>query len=396
MSHSRILEDFVWSDLDRKMVFLGGPRQVGKTTLARRLLERAGGGAYFNWDNRDHRKRILAGEWPPETPLVVLDELHKQPGWKSRLKGLWDTRPDGQKMMVTGSSRLDVFRRGGDSLMGRYHYWRLHPFSAAELEGFPATSVADIFPKAPPPPDFSRSSSAVPDLFRLGGFPEPFLAGSERTLNRWRTERLERLFREDIREVERARELGRVELLAALLPARVGSPLSMNSLVEDVEASNKTIKAWVDLLARNYYAFSVPPWHKRVERALKKDAKIYLWDWSEVREEGPRFENMVASHLLKWCHFWRDCHGVNAELRYVRDTAKREVDFLLVWDNTPWMLVECKLSSPGPLNALQRFGEALGVKERYMVTLTGDRDFLDRDTGVRVIPAAWFLPGMGV
>jgi len=390
---TRALEPFLLEDLAGKMVFLGGPRQVGKTTAARRLAGRFPRSVYLNWDAREHRRSMLSGQWPPETDLVILDELHKQPDWKSRLKGLWDTRPAGQSFLVTGSSRLDVFRRGGDSLMGRYHYWRLHPFSAAEMEGKPVFPAA--FPKKPPVPEFGPISPHLQSLMRMGGFPEPLFSGSERTLNRWRSERLERLFRDDIRSVEAVQNLSKVELLAEMLALRAGTPLSINSLAADVEATNKTVKAWIDLLGRNYYLFAVPPWHRRIERALKKEAKHYLWDWSEVREEGPRFENLMASHLLKWCHFCRDAHGVQAELHYVRDREKREVDFLIVWDKTPWMLVECKLSAPDGLGSLRRFGHSLGVKERYLVTLAENRDYLDRESGVRVIPAVKFLLGLG-
>lgn len=392
--HSRALQSYLSEDLEQKMVFLGGPRQVGKTTLSKSLLAGYGdSGLYLNWDSRTDRARMLNGEWPPETGLIVLDEFHKQTGWKSRLKGIWDTRTNDQRILVTGSSRLDVFRRGGDSLMGRYHYWRLHPFSAAELEGIVLPMGAT---SRPPLLEFGESSKSIHDLMRLGGFPEPLFAGEERTLNRWRSSRLERLFREDIRSVEAVQQLGKVELLAEMLPARVGSPLSVNSLVTDVEATNKTIKSWIDLLARNYYLFQVPPWHRRIDRALKKEPKVYLWDWSEIAVEGIRFENMIASHLLKYCHYWHDAHGVKAELHYVRDTEKREVDFLVTWNKTPWMLVECKLSGEGETKALERFGEKLGVKERYLVGLTGKRDYVDKAAGVRFIPAARFLRALAV
>ncbi len=392
----RAIEDLLAQDLERKMVLLGGPRQVGKTTLSKRLLDRfPDTGVYLNWDRREDRARMLAGEWPPETDLVVLDELHKQPGWKSRLKGIWDTRTGDQRIFVTGSSRLDIFRRGSDSLMGRYHYWRLHPFSLAELEGIALPEPDGDPSRHPPKLEFGEAGKSLGDLLRLGGFPEPLLAGDVRTLNRWRSSRLERMFREDIRSVEAVQQLGKLELLADLIPAKVGSPLSLNSLTTDVEASNKTVKSWVELLARNYYLYQVPPWHRRLERALKKEAKVYLWDWTEVALDGFRFENMVASHLLKFCHFWHDAHGVKAELYYVRDTEKREVDFLVAWNRNPWMLVECKLSGEGDTRALERFGEKLGVKERYLVG-DGKTDYFDKSTGVRHIPAARFLRGLRV
>lgn len=387
--HRRYLEGPVAEDLDRRMVFVGGPRQVGKTTLARLVGEKFETSTYLNWDNRDHRRALLEGRWPPETDLLVFDEIHKYPRWKGLVKGLWDTRPSEERIMVTGSSRLDIFRRGGDSLLGRYRYYRLHPFSLAELNdpGAPAAP----FPTGPPTLDLDRDGHHLETLLTFGGFPEPCLSGRERTLKRWQKERFERVFREDIRETEAVRSLAQVELLGSLLPGRVGSPLSISSLAEDVEASPKTVRSWIELLSRNYYLFRVPPWHRRLERALKKESKYYLWDWSDVKEEGPRFENMVAAHLLKLCHYYEDSHGIDAALYYVRDQQKREVDFLVLWEGEPWFLVECKAGAPGGLGHLRYFGGKLGVEQRYCVTPLDQHDYLDRKTGVRVVPARRFL-----
>lgn len=373
------------------MVFVGGPRQVGKTSLARIIAAEANAPAYFNWDNPSHRKAILGGEWKPETDLLVFDELHKHSKWKPLIKGIWDTREHNERIIVTGSSRLDIYRRGGDSLMGRYHYYRLHPFTLQELHKGVPPKVS--FPCKPPELAFEGKGTHLDDLFRFGGFPEPLLAGSERTLKRWQRERFERVFREDIRDLEIVRSLSQVELLGALMPERVGSPLSVLSVSEDIEASPKTVKSWIELLCRNYYLFKVPPYHRRIARALKKEAKFYLWDWSEVREKGPRFENLVASHLLKFCHFFTDSFGIAVELYYLRDLEKREVDFLVVWEKEPWFLVECK-ASPGDSTHLAYFAEKLGVPLRFLVTLTDSRDFVDKRTRVRTIPAARFLTAL--
>jgi predicted AAA+ superfamily ATPase len=386
---SRYLENLVREDLERKMVFIGGPRQVGKTTLARQISGEARVPAYFNWDDRRHRKAILGAEWPPETDLIVFDEIHKSPKWKGMIKGIWDTREHGERIIVTGSSRLDVFRRGGDSLLGRYHYYRLHPFSLCEMNS--REPPAPTFTADPPDLVFGKEGADLELLFRMGGFPEPLLSGSERILRRWQRERFERVFREDIREIEGVRALSQIELLAALMPERVASPLSMLALSEDIEVSPKTVKAWIELLCRNYYIFRVPPYHRRLARALKKEAKYYLWDWSEVRDEGARFENLVASHLLKFCHFHSDGHGTRVELHYIRDLEKREVDFLVTWEKRPWFLVECKLGAGGAASSLARFGERLGVPLRTLVTLEGKEDFLDKASRVRRIPASRFL-----
>ncbi len=388
---TRHLEPYILEDLQKKMVFLGGPRQVGKTTLARNITQHFKHSIYLNWDRRDHRRRILDMVWPEETEFLVFDEIHKSHGWKSQIKGIWDTREAQQKILVTGSSRLDIFRRGGDSLLGRYHYYRLHPFSLFELEN--SKPPLRTFSKHAPILTFDKTGKNIEALFHLGGFPEPLLSGQERTLKRWQKERFERLFREDIRAIENIQQFSKMELLAEMLPSRVSSPLSLSSLSVDLEISDKTLKNWLEILLRNYYLFSVPPYHKRLERALKKETKYYLWDWSEIAQEGPRFENMIASHLLKYCHLQQDLFGLKVELFFVRDREKREVDFLIVWEKKPWLLVECKLSEADGLGTLAFFGDKLDVPNRFLVTLTGRKDYTDKQTGIRVMPAAKFLMG---
>lgn len=387
--HTRTLKGAIRADLSTKMVFVGGPRQVGKTTLSKMLGSTFNAPEYFNWDNRAHRQSLLKSHWSPETDLLVFDELHKYNRWKGWIKGIWDTRQNGESIMVTGSSRLDVFRRGGDSLLGRYHYYRLHPFSVAELDGREDRSEA--FPRQPPELRFEKPSSNFDPLLCWGGFPEPLFSKSDRTLRRWQKERFERVFREDIRDTENVRSLSQVELLGQLLPTRVASPLSFQSLAEDLEASPKTLKSWMELLCRNYFAFKIPPYHRRLDRALKKEAKYYLWDWTEISDEGARFENVIASHLLKFCHYYEDVFGISAELYYVRDTLKREVDFLVVWEKQPWLLVEAKSSPEKKLPSLVTFAEALQVPHRFQVCREGGLDYMDRSNGIRTLSADRFL-----
>lgn len=388
----RCIQDEIREDLKQKMVFLGGPRQVGKTTLAQQIAEEVSVSAYLNWDSRSHRKAILNSQWSPDVQMLVFDELHKYRRWKTLIKGIWDTRPTGQRIMVTGSSRLDVYRRGGDSLQGRYHYHRLHPFTLREMSE-PSRPRSE-FSAEPPPLEFGQASSLLPHLLRFGGFPEPCLAGSERTLRRWQRQRFERVFREDIRDLETVRSLSDLELLGAMIPERVAAPLSFNSLATDLEVSPKTVKSWIELLCRNYYMFRVPPYHRRLQRALKKESKYYLWDWSEVANDGPRFENLVASHLLKFCHYYQDVFGSSLDLFYLRDLEKREVDFLLTWEKTPWVIIECKLSAGGSLTALRYFAERLAVKNRFVVVRAGGVDYLDRATGARTLSADRFLSAL--
>lgn len=388
----RYINGLIAEDLNSKMVFIGGPRQVGKTTVARSLAEHCTAPTYLNWDSRSHRQTILRRQWVPESDLIIFDEVHKYPKWKSMIKGIWDTRRPQERFLVTGSSHLDIYRRGGDSMQGRYHHYRLHPFSLAEI-GNGVLSRAP-YRKDPPELEFPPPSSDVDGLLRFGGFPEPFLAGNERTWNRWQKERIDRVFREDIRDVENVRSIAQVELLADLIPHRVGSPASVLSLSADVEASPKTVKNWIELLCRNYYTFRVPPFHRNLARALKKESKLYLWDWSSVPDPGARFENMVGSHLLKLAHFYEDAHGIRTELYYVRDLEKREVDFLVLWDSQPWLLVECKLTRERSLGTMSYLKERLHPKMTCVVTMNASDDYFDHDTGIRVIPAARFLAGL--
>jgi predicted AAA+ superfamily ATPase len=388
----RCLEKTITEDLREKMVFLGGPRQVGKTTLARYIASQFSNSGYFNWDNRSHRNAIMKEQWSPDTQILVFDELHKYRKWKNLVKGIWDTRTPGQKIMVTGSSRLDVYRRGGDSLQGRYHYYRLHPFTLKELSVNPIPTLK--YHDNPPVLEFGKPDFDLQHLLKFGGFPEPCLAGTERTLKRWQRQRFERVFREDIRDVETVRSLSEVELLGTMIPERVAAPLSFKSLAEDIEVSPNTIKAWVELLCRNYFIFRVPPYHKRLQRALKKECKYYLWDWSEVPDMGGKFENLVGSHLLKYCHYYQDVFGLDVDLFYLRDLEKREADFLITWEKNPWLIIECKRKPGGSLTALRYFADRLKVSERYIVVEEDEIDYLDKAANIRTLSAGRFLSAL--
>ncbi|MFH0920513.1 MAG: AAA family ATPase, partial [Fibrobacterota bacterium] len=276
---------------DRRMVFIGGPRQVGKTTLTRALLaNHFSHVAYYNWDNQGDRKTLLRSEWPGDADLLILDELHKFHKWKNYIKGEYDKHKDRFSIVLTGSSRLDVFRKGGDSLQGRYHYYRLHPFTLAELNRHTAACLPFAEPVMVP----ASPGATLNTLERFGGFPEPFIKQSERFTRRWHNEKLDRLFREDIRDTTIIHDLSSMRLLSGMLPERVGSLLSTNALREDLNVSFRTVARWLDVLETFYYHFRVYPFVSKSVRSLKKEPKLYLWDWSEVRDEGSRFENMLA------------------------------------------------------------------------------------------------------
>ncbi len=372
---SRYIEEQVRNDLQERMVFVGGPRQVGKTTFALNLLDKPSPShpAYLNWDNVRARASLLNADLPPNQPLVVLDEIHKFARWRSLVKGFYDTNHDQRSFLVTGSARLDLYSRGGDSLQGRYHYHRLHPFTLPETGGFSATDV-DI-------------------LLRFGGFPEPLLRSNSRFWRRWQRERRQRVIYDDIRDLENVREISLLELLAEELPARVASPLSIKNLSELLQVAHETAARWIDIFERLYYCFRLPPFGGKRIRAVKKEQKLYLWDWSLVSEMGPRFENMVASHLLKYCHFIEDTEGIRMELRFLRDTNRREIDFVVLRDGAPELAVECKTGHRTISPAIHYFRERIDIPRFYQVHLA-DADF--ERHGVRVLPFAKFVAEVGL
>jgi predicted AAA+ superfamily ATPase len=349
----RIYLPFIVKDLTKKMVFLGGPRQVGKTTIAISLIKnyKDGHPAYLNWDNEISRKSILKFDWSKDEPLIILDEIHKKKSWQTLVKGIWDTWKNTQKFMITGSARLNVFRKGGDSMLGRYHYFRIHPYTFPEIE-------------------ISQKNLEV--LFQFGGFPEPLIQQDPTELRRWHLQRLSKLVRIDLRDLENVSDLDKVEALADTLPSRVGSLLSYKSLAEDLETSDKTIKRWINILDSLYYCYLIPPWGSSKIKAIKKSQKLYLWDWSQVEDPGFRFENMVASHLLKLCDFWQDVYGYRTELRYIRDETGKEVDFVVIKDRKPLFAVECKLKETDASPSLLYFKSKLEIPKWYQVHM-GDK-----------------------
>jgi predicted AAA+ superfamily ATPase len=349
------------------MVMLGGPRQVGKTTLAKQILGRSTSG-YLSWDIPSQRQAILKRELPA-TKLIVFDELHKFRGWRNYLKGVFDEFHPTKRILVTGSARLDLYRFGGDSLQGRYYFLRLHPLSVGEVGG-----SAD---------DFSA-------LMKLGGFPEPFLAGSAARARRWSIEYRERLVREEIATVETVQDLGALELLVLRLPELVGSPLSVNALREDLQLNHQTVSRWLDVLERMYAIFRLAPFGAPRIRAVKKERKHYHFDWSLVREESCRFENMVASHLLKWVDFQRDTEGRLLELRYFRDVDGREVDFVVVEGRQPVMMVECKLRDEDLAAPLRYLSRRFPSVPAYQVSAFGTKD-VQVSKEIRILPARKFL-----
>lgn len=350
------------------MVFLGGPRQVGKTTLSRQFIHSSQ--QYLNWDLDQDRRLILQNKLDPSLALYVLDEIHKYARWRGFVKGYFDKYRGQLNFLVTGSARLDYFRKGGDSLVGRYHYLRLHPLSLRELNQTPSRTDLEA-------------------LLKFGGFPEPFIKQDVAHHGRWQMERISRVVTQDLRDLETVKEISLIELLTQLLSTKVGSALSIKSLQEDLSVSPNTVERWIGILERLYYCFRILPYGPPKVRAVKKTPKLYLWDWSEVENQGARFENLVASQLLKFCHFEEDTKGLKTEIRYFKDIQKgHEIDFVVLQKGKPLFAVECKSGDRNLSKPLVDFGHKLGIPLLYQVHL-GSKEFGVPKTG-RMLPFTKF------
>jgi uncharacterized protein len=367
---ARYLASQITKDLKKKMVFVGGPRQVGKTTVAKQLLGQNAKG-YLNWDFAAHREKIINHELPV-SPIWVFDELHKYKSWRNYLKGIYDQFGSEHEILVTGSARLDYYRHGGESLQGRYHYLRLNPLSVAELK---ITTQSDF-----------------EQLLKLGGFPEPFFSSSSFESKRWSREYRHRLIEEDLVALEQVKDLSALELLMLRLPNLVGSPLSINGLREDLNYSHKAVANWLSIFERLYAIIRISPFGSPLLRAVKKEQKHYHYDWTLVGSKGARFENLVAMHLMKWVQFEVDVKARELELRYFRDTDSREVDFIITEDGRPILAVECKWGDDEVSKSLKYFKQRFPDCDAWQISMVGTKDYLSREN-IRVSNAINLLSG---
>jgi len=380
MSSTRIFERNLARALDEfhlpedKMIFITGSRQSGKTTFSKQyLINHNISFEYLNWDNYVDRRRIgnlheefaIEDKMSPAPQYYILDEIHKYPKWKNILKGLYDKYANKYRFLITGSGRLDLFRKGGDSLQGRYFLYNMFPFSVGEiLKNKIGKTIVDLLKIEDHQPQ-SREIFEV--LFQFSGYPEPFLAQNKAHLNRWRRLRIERFINEDIRDTTRIADILGVEQLVRMLDTKIGSPFSANSLREDMNVSYNTIKNWLKHLKALFFFFEIKPYSKNVIKVLKKEPKIYLFEYSSIKDESNRFENIIALHLYKLITLNNDLGISNGELFYIRDKNGKEVDFLIVEDEIPITLIECKMSDLNPSSQLIKFANSLNIKRSYQV-----------------------------
>ena len=380
----RYIQRDITEDLKNKMVFVGGPRQVGKTTLSHNIASSYNNSVYLNNDSKENRNTILNQSWYKNADLVIFDELHKTRNWKRWIKGIYDTKPEHQQYMVTGSARLDVYKRGGDSLLGRYHYWRLHPLTIDEqIEGLTPDEI------------YKR-------LLKVGGFPEPFLANDELKARRWRVERFEKITTEDIRDFSNVRELNTLKLFIDMISNRCGQLLNINNMARDLEIAPLTAKSWLSLIEAMYIGFPVHTYTKSIERSILKKSKFYLFDNADCKNDsGAILENLIATTLLKRLHYIRDRFGYNTKLHYVRDKDGREVDFLTVIDGKIYELIEVKSSDKNistalkyykdklnPMHTAQIVGDAQGINEKNDILVLNPVDYF---TNLEWNRAPWLL-----
>ena len=371
---SRYIESSVKQDLTKKMVFISGPRQSGKTTLAKNILNELHPGLatqrYMNWDALEDRENIIRERFPAGEGMLVLDEIHKYSLWRQVVKGLYDKRKAELQILVTGSGRLDYYRHGGDSLQGRYHAYRLHPLSLREIS--------------------TQGDYRLTDLLEFSGFPEPLTIRSRREMRRWSKEYRSRLVRDELNSLETVKDISLIEHLSYRLPELVGSPLSINALRQDLQVSHESVARWLRMLENIYMIFRIYPFGAPRIRAVRKEAKHYHLDWTVVEEESYRFENLVACHLLKWCHFRQDYEGLDTDLRYFRDIDRREVDFVLIEQGKPILFLECKQKHKKINPALKYLKQKFPDVETRQIALHGDEDYINKD-GIHICPAETFL-----
>lgn len=396
----RIYQTIVTDHFEKnsQMIFLSGPRQVGKTTIAKKSKNLTEYYKYLNWDKLKDREQILKGEDATlqglpmdalleQKPIIVFDEIHKYKYWRTFLKGLIDEHKGDVDVLVTGNAKLNIYRRGSDSLMGRYFNYRVHPLS-----------IAEILRTTLPESMISLPQKIVNDkfeaLFEFGGFPEPFIKQDKKFYLQWQGMRQEQMIKEDIRDLAHIQELSQLEMLAFFLKEQTGQLVEYSNLAKKIRVSDQTIRRWITVLESFFYCFTIKPWSTNITRSLLKQPKIYLWDWSLLEDKGAKVENFVASHLLKAVHFWTDIGFGKFELYFLRDKEKNEVDFLITQNKKPWIMIEVKNSADERIStSLQKFQSQLNVP--YVFQLVFDMDYIEKDCfskkGPIIVPVKTFL-----
>lgn len=362
---------------EKEMVFLAGPRQAGKTTLTKEIAQNFKNNLYFNWDILSNKKVLIENPTFFESinrvdaskPFIIFDEIHKYKNWKNYLKGIYDEFFKEYLFLISGSGRLNTYQKGGDSLAGRYLMFHLFPFTISELSA-KKRRFSDFIKD--PISKFKINNPATTQknwkkLFELSGFPEPFTKNKKTFWTKWTKNYTNQIIREDIRDISNIKNINDVEILFSLLPSKIGSPISINNLANDIQIANKTAKDWLSLFNATYLTFQLSPWTKKISRAITKEKKIYLFNYPTIQEDGKRFENMAAVELYRIIHYWNESGYGNFKLHYIRNKEKEEVDFIISDNNTPIMLIEAKNSDTKISKSLINFQNKLNIPAIQLV-----------------------------
>ena len=352
----RYLKSIITQDSESKIILLSGPRQSGKTTLAKSLFSTY---QYFNYDLEEDRDMIKKKQWKRDTDCIIFDELHKMQDWKRWIKGIYDTEGLKTKLIITGSVNVESFMKVGDSLAGRYFHFRLHPIDIKEAVQFIKNNPHKIYEK----------------LMNFSGFPEPFLKSTERFYRRWQRTHLDIILRQDFLDIYAVRSIKKIEISLDLLKPRVSSSISIYNLATDLQADSKTIKSWLQLLENFYLIFKVSPFHKNVARSILKEPKYYFYDTARIKDHGARIENLVACSLLKELHFIEDTQGFTCKLHYLRTKDGKELDFLICVDDNPVLCIEVKSSDEKPNKSFSYFKKYIGMIECVQLVVSLKKEF---------------------
>ena len=373
----RVIYENIWEKLSayNQMIFIAGPRQAGKTTLTQILAEDFTNSLYFNWDILEEKRKLIenpsfyeeVNRKDNSVPLIIFDELHKYSNWKNYLKSVYDRDKDNYKIIVSGSGRLNMYQKGGDSLAGRYFIFYLWPLTLAELAGNNlsfeqfTSNFIEIHTCA------NKTQLIWNNLSQFSGFPDPYLNGTDPFYQIWSNTYKKQLLREDIRDLASLRSFEDVEVLFSLLPSKISSPLSMASLARDIRVSFDSVRSWIEVFENFFMVFRISPWSQKISRAITKEKKLYLFDYASIESPSAKFENMVALELFRAISNWNDLGLGNFSLHYLRNREKEEVDFLLLNNNNPILLIETKLSDDNAAKSLKKFQKVLNIPAVQLV-----------------------------
>ncbi|MBI1869776.1 MAG: ATP-binding protein [Chlamydiae bacterium] len=381
------------------MSFIAGPRQIGKTTAVQRFLKEEGQDhLYYNWDTATVKRKYIANplffieDIPSDhnQSWVAFDEIHKYPKWKNLLKGYYDEWHEKTQFIVTGSARLDLFRRSGDSLVGRYFLFKMLPLGVREIVSNPRSSpnpewtpkdASPIFPEANR--DFGE---ALDHLIHLTGYPEPLSVGTEEFYTRWRDQHISLILHEDLRDLTKITQIQKLETLLYLLPERIGAPLSLNSLVTPLEVAHGSIRSWLEAMKRVYLIFSIKPWTARLSRSILREEKYYFWDWGMADKVGAKFENFVAVQLQRAISCWNEKGKGNFQLHYIRTKEGQEIDFAITNKNKVVLLIEAKENETSLSKSLPYFQEK--VQSDLAIQVVNKRNiYIQKGKGLYIVGA---------